>query len=181
MQVLIQKEEAKNKVISMFPGLSIFAGTHYEDNRLLLANNWNTVGAGVSLELLDLPARYMAYKGQQKSVEMAKVQQLATTLGVITQVHIALLDYAIKVDRFRLLDQTYALATNLFTAAQQKQNAGQLPALAVTQRHLEEMAAKLRRDEAVVDLLVAHKRLCVSLGISPLDCDTNGAMSYNFV
>jgi len=40
----------------------------------------------------------------------------------------------------------------------------------VTQRNLEEMASKLRRDEAIVDLLVAHKRLCVSIGMHPLDC-----------
>ncbi|QTA82546.1 Outer membrane efflux protein domain-containing protein [Desulfonema limicola] len=177
MQVLIQKEEAKNKVLSMFPGMSLFGGFHYESNRLLLSNTWNTVGAGVGLELLDLPAKYFAYKGQEKAVEMAKAQRLMTTVGIITQVHIALLDYAIKVDRFRLLDETYALATNLYEMAREKNQAGRLPELAVTQRHLEEMAAKLRRDEAVVDLLVAHKRLCLSIGSNPLGCENDGAMS----
>jgi len=171
LEVMIQKEEAKNKILAMFPGISVFAGTHYEDNRLLLSNNWNTIGAGVGLELLDLPARYVAYKGQLKSVEMAKAQRLMTTVGVITQVHLALLDYAVKVDRFRLLDETYSLSTNLFQMAQTKNQAGRLPELAVTQRHLEEMAAKLRRDESVVDMLVAHKRLCVTIGVDPLECD----------
>ncbi len=172
MQVLIQKEEAKNKVLAMFPGLSIFAGTHFEDNRLLLSNNWNTIGAGVGLELLDLPAKYVALQGQKRAVEMARAQRLMTTVGVITQVHIALLDYAIKVDRFRLLDETYKLSSDLFGMAEEKNRAGRLPELAVTQRNLEEMAAKLRRDEAVVDLLVAHKRLCVSIGMDPLECDS---------
>lgn len=179
MQVLIQKEEAKNKVISMFPGLSVFAGTHYEDNRLLLSNNWNTIGAGVGLELLDLPAKYVALQGQKKAVEMAKSQRLMTTVGVITQVHIALLDYAIKVDRFRLLDETYKLSSDLYGMAEEKNRAGRLPELAVTQRNLEEMAAKLRRDEAVVDLLVAHKRLCVSIGMDPLECDSGLLASAN--
>ena len=156
----------------MFPGVNVFAGTHYEDNRLLYSNNWNTIGAGVSLELLDLPARYVAYRGQKKAIEMAKAQRLMTTVGIITQTHIALLDYAIKVDRFRLLDETYALANNLFKMAQEKNQIGRLPELAVTQRNLEEMAAKLRRDESVVDLLVAHKRLCVTIGIDPLECES---------
>ncbi|MFP4387408.1 MAG: TolC family protein [Desulfococcaceae bacterium] len=177
MQVRIQKEEAKNKVLAMFPGLSIFAGAHYEDNRLLLQNNWATVGAGIGWELLDLPAKYVSYKGQQKAIQMAEAQRLMSTVGVITQVHIALLDYAIKVDRFRLLDETYALANNLFDMAQTKNQAGRLPELAVTQRHLEEMAAKLRRDEAVVDMLVAHKRLCVSIGMDPLECDQQGMLA----
>jgi outer membrane protein TolC len=177
MQVRIQKEEAKNKVLAMFPGISIFAGGHYEDNRLLLQNNWATVGAGIGWELLDLPAKFMSYKGQKKAIQMAEAQRLMSTVGVITQVHIALLDYAIKVDRFRLLDETYALANNLFDMAQTKNQAGRLPELAVTQRHLEEMAAKLRRDEAVVDMLVAHKRLCVSIGMDPLECDQRGMLA----
>jgi outer membrane protein TolC len=177
MQHRIQQEEAKNKVLAMFPGLSIFAGVHYESNRLLLQNNWATVGAGIGWELLDLPAKYASYKGQQYAIQMAEAQRLMTTVGVITQVHIALLDYAIKVDRFRLLDETYALATNLFGMARTKNEAGRLPELAVTQRHLEEMAAKLRRDEAVVDMLVAHKRLCVSIGMDPLACDQPGMLA----
>lgn len=177
MQVRIQQEEAKNKVLAMFPGLSIFAGAHYEDNRLLLQNQWATIGAGIGWELLDLPAKFVSYKGQQKAIQMAEAQRLMTTVGVITQVHIALLDYAIKVDRFRLLDETYALANNLFDMAQTKNAAGRLPELAVTQRHLEEMAAKLRRDEAVVDMLVAHKRLCVSIGMEPLACDQQGMLA----
>ncbi|GBC59604.1 hypothetical protein DENIS_0543 [Desulfonema ishimotonii] len=187
MQVLIQKEEAKNKVLAMFPGISVFAGTHWEDNRLLLSHNWNTVGAAVGLEILDLPAKYVSYKGQQKAIEMAKAQRLMTTVGVITQVHIALLDYAIKVDRFRLLDETYSLSHNLYQMAIEKQRSGRLPELAVTQRHLEEMAAKLRRDEAVVELLVAHRRLCVSIGVNPLECGQTDVMasagqtdSYNY-
>ncbi|MDM8515292.1 TolC family protein [Desulfobacterales bacterium HSG16] len=171
LQLLIQREDAKSAVLSMFPGLSFFAATHYDDNRLLLSNTWNSVGAGIGWELLELPSKYVEYKGRKKAIDVAHHQRLMMTIGVITQVHIALLDYAIKVDRFRLLEETFGLSDKLLNMAKTKYNANKLPAMAVTQRHLEKMAAKLRRDEAVVDLLVAHKRLCVSLGVSPLDCD----------
>lgn len=174
IQVMIQKEEAKRAFLRLFPGVNFFAATHYDDNRLLLSNTWNTVGAGVGWNLLDLPANFAMLKGQEKSIDMAEAERLMMTVGVITQVHIALLDYAIKVDRFRLLEETYLLAADLLDMAQAKNSAGRLPELAVTQRYLEEMAAKLRRDEAVVDMLVAHKRLCVSIGMAPQDC--NGAV-----
>ncbi len=174
IQVMIQQTEAKRAFLNLFPGVSFFAATHYDDNRLLYANTWNTVGAGVGWNLLELPSNIARLKGQEKSIDMAEAQRLMMTVGVITQVHIALLDYAIKVDRFRLLEETYQLAANLLDMAQAKNSAGRLPELAVTQRYLEEMAAKLRRDEAVVDMLVAHKRLCVSIGMSPQECD--GAM-----
>lgn len=172
IQVMIQKEEAKRAFLNLFPGVSFFAATHYDDNRLLLSNTWNTVGAGVGWNLLDIPANLARLKGQEKSIDMAEAQRLMMTVGVITQVHIALLDYAIKVDRFRLLEETYLLAADLLDMAQTKNSAGRLPDLAVTQRYLEEMASKLRRDEAVVDMMVAHKRLCVSIGMAPQDCDS---------
>ncbi len=173
MQVRIQQVEAKAKMLDLFPGLRFFASTHYDDNRLLYSNTWNSFGAGLGWELLDLPSKIAVAKGSEKAVEMAKTQRLLLTVGVITEVHIALLDYAIKVDRFRLLEDTYKLSSNLLNMAIEKNQAGRLPQLEVTQRHLEEMAAKLRRDEAVVELLTAHKRLCVTLGMAPLECDTS--------
>ncbi len=170
IQVLIQKEEARGAFLNLFPGVNFFAASHYDDNRLLYANTWNSVGAGVGWNLLDIPANLAILRGKEKSISMAELQRLMMTVGVITQVHIALLDYAIKVDRFRLLEETYGLAANLLNMAREKSGAGQLSELAVTQRYLEEMASKLRRDEAVVDMLVAHKRLCVSIGMAPQEC-----------
>lgn len=172
LNVLIQKEQAKSEFLKLFPGVSFFAGYNYDQNRLLYSNTWSSAGAGLAWNLLNLPSQYAKYKGTKKGEEMAKAQRLMTTVGVITQVHMSLLDYAIKVDRFRLLDETYVLAANLLDMAKEKNQFGKLPKLAVTQRHLEEMAAKLRRDESVVDMLVAHKRLCVTIGVDPLDCDS---------
>lgn len=171
LQYMIHKEHVKSAILKLFPGLNFFASTHYDDNRLLLSNTWNTVGANIGWNLLDIPAGIAALQGHEKAVDMAEAQRLMMTVGVITQVHIALLDYAIKVDRFKLLEETYLLAADLLNMARKKFEGGMLPQLAVTQRYLEEMAAKLRRDEAVVDLLVAHKRLCVSIGIDPMQCD----------
>jgi len=173
MHVRIQAEEARAAFWKLFPGVNLFAGTHYDHNRLLLSNTWNSVGASLGWNLLDLPARIASLQASGVAVNMAEAQRLLSTVGVITQVHIALLDYAIKVDRFRLLEDTYVISADLLDMAREKSSLGKLKRLDVTQRHLEEMASKLKRDEAVVDLLVAHKRLCVSLGIDPLDCDTS--------
>ncbi|MCP4345547.1 MAG: TolC family protein [Desulfobacterales bacterium] len=173
LNVLMQKQEAKLAFLRLFPGVNIFAGSHYDSNRLLHSSMWNSVGAGIGMDLLNLPSAYVALKAHEKTLDMTEAQRLLMTVGVITQVHLALLDYAIKVDRFRLLEDTYIISADLLKMAREKNAVGRLPELAVTQRHLEEMAAKLRRDESVVDLLVAHKRLCVSIGIDPLNCDAS--------
>ncbi|MDM8548746.1 TolC family protein [Desulfobacterales bacterium HSG2] len=173
MQVRIQKEEAKRAFWELFPGVNFFAAGHYDKNRLLLSNTWSSVGAGLGWNLLELPSRIAKHQSEKMGINKAEIQRIMLTVGVITQVHIALLDYAIKVDRFRLLEETYILSADLLDMAKLKIQASKLEPLAATQRHLEEMAAKLRRDEAVVDLIVAHKRLCVAVGIDPLDCDAS--------
>ena len=185
INVMIQKQDAKSAFLKLFPGVNLFARTSYDSNRLLLSSTWNTVGAGIGWNLLDLPARIADLKRSGKTVDMAEAQRLMLTVGVITQVHIALLDYAIKVDRFRLLEDTYTLSADLLDMSKEKMAVGKLKQLDVTQRQLEEMASKLRRDESVVDMIVAHKRLCVTVGIDPLDCDgsfrggRSGAMADN--
>ncbi len=173
IEVHLQKAERHAAFLSLFPGLNLFAATHYDGNRLLLNSTWYSVGAGIGWSLLDLPSRWATVRGHDEAIKMAETQSLMMTVGVITQVHVALLDYSIKVDRFRLLEETYELASSLLTMAKQKNSAGRLTDMAVTERQLEEMAAKLRRDEAVVDLLTSHKRLCVSIGIDPLECGRN--------
>ncbi|MDQ7074207.1 MAG: TolC family protein [Gammaproteobacteria bacterium] len=171
LKVHVQREEAYNALLRMFPGFSLFAGRHYDGNTLLRANYWGSVGANLSMDLFALPSRYMQMQGEEKAVELLKVQRLMMTAGVITQTHVALLDYAIKVDRFLLLEETYTLSSELLEMMRNKdriQNGSRTSSsLPVTQKILEEMAAKLRRDEAVVELLAAHKRLFVSLGVDP--------------
>jgi len=173
LKVHVQREEAYNALLRMFPGFGLFAGRHYDGNTLLRANYWGSVGANLSMDLFALPSRYMQMQGEEKAVELLKVQRLMMTAGVITQTHVALLDYAIKVDRFLLLEETYTLSAELLKMTRKRDEIENgtggkgRSSLAVTQKILEEMAAKLRRDEAVVELFAAHKRLFVSLGVDP--------------
>ncbi|NOY62253.1 MAG: TolC family protein [Gammaproteobacteria bacterium] len=169
MQVRIQREEARTALLRMFPGVNLFVGRYHDRNPLLFSNTWSNVGANLSLDLFQLPSSYARLKGSEREIEMVKAQRLMVTVGVLTQTNLALLNYAIRADRFLLLEDTYGLSEELLSMTRARAEVGKLSKLAVTQRLLEEMAAKLRRDEAVVDLLVAHKRLLTSIGVNPSD------------
>lgn len=167
LSVRVQKDQAQAELLQMFPGLTLSLGQSYDSNFLLHTQAWSTAAAGISWNLLQLPARFQAKETAERRAEMAKVGRLQMTVAVLTQVHISLLDYEIAADRFKLREDSYELTAELLEMSRERNKAGILSNLAVTQRLLEDMATKLKRDQSVVDLIVAHRRLLASLGINP--------------
>lgn len=163
----IQSDEARAMLISMFPNLALSLGSDFDKNYLLRDQAWSSVGVNLGWNLLALPSKYAAYQSGKKGVAVARAQRLQITVGVLAQVHIAILDYGIAVDRFRLREESYRLTKDLLDMSRERFSAGKLSNLAVTQRLLEDMSVKLQRDQSVVDLIVAHRRLLVSIGADP--------------
>lgn len=164
----IQRDEVRAALLSMFPSLSLSAGYSYNSNPLAETNEWNTVGYSIGWSLLSLPAQYQRVQSEKGRIGMKRAARLQMTVAVITQVHIGLLDYRIAVERFRLYEEAYGLTSELLDMTRERNSAGILSDLSVTQRLLEDMAAKLRRDQAVVDLIVAYRRMLTSAGMDPM-------------
>lgn len=164
-QEKINRDNVRAELLSMFPDLTFGIGRHYDDNRLLHANNWNTVGVNFGWNLLKLPSLAKRKNAREHEVEQAKYERLQTTVGVVTQVHLSLLDYAVKVDRMLLLEESYTLANDVLSMVQEHNRLGKISDLAVTERVLQDLAAKMRRDQSVVDVMVSYRRMLSSSGV----------------
>ncbi len=159
VQILIQKEEARSAIQAMAPNIDFFATEAYRKDRRQLADAWKTAGLEIVRNLLNLSSRIDALPPGNKKENMIQKQHLIVTSGVIAQVHIAMLDYAINKDRYIRLGQTFHSAGDTSTPSDPKVNRG-----------LEIMAAKLRLDEAAADCLVTYYRLCASIGVDHVKC-----------
>lgn len=162
----IRQDDVRASIASMFPDLTFGIGASYDDNRLLRANHWNNAAVSLGWNLLSLPSKLARMDAAEDGVDKAKYERLATTVGVMTQTNLATLDYAVKIDRFLLREEAYTLANDLLTMVKASNRAGRVSDLAVTQRVLEDVAEKLRRDRAVVDAIVSYRRLLASIGMS---------------
>lgn len=162
----IRQDDVRAEMLQMFPDLTFGVGTHYNHEPLLNANRWNTFGVNFGWNLLAIPERIHRKHAAENSVEAAQYERMQLTVGVLTQVNLALLDYAVKVDRFLLMEESYTLTNDLLNMVRNSNKAGRITDLAVTQRSLEDVASKLRRDRSVVDALVGYRRLLVSTGLS---------------
>lgn len=139
-QILIQKEEARQAIRSITPDIEFFDFASYASGRIVLADAWARTGRGIVSRLVDSDNKGGVSR-----------QHLMIAAGVIAQTHIALSDYAIKKDRFVLLEQ----------ACQRTESTGP---------PLEKMAAKLRLEEGAADWLAAYHRLCGSIGLDHMKC-----------
>lgn len=167
LQAFMLQEDARLAMLSLFPGVSLFAGRHYDSNTLLQSNTWNAIGAELSWNLFALPAKLQRLEARELAVQRGDADRVLVTASVITQVHLGLLDYATKADRFLLMDDSYKITQDIEGMTDVLRTAGQATDMQYTQRLLENLATKLRRDEAVVELFSAYAKLFASAGIAP--------------
>lgn len=164
----IRQDDVRATIASMFPDLTFGIGASYDDNRLLSANHWNNAAVTLGYNFLSLPSKFARMDAAEDGVDQAKYERLAATVGVMTQTNLATLDYAVKIDRFLLREESYTLANDLLSMVKVSNRAGRVSDLAVTQRVLEDVAEKLQRDRAVVEAIVSYRRLLASIGM-PVD------------
>lgn len=167
LQAKILQEDTRAAMMSLFPGLSLFAGRHYDDSAVLRTNTWNAIGAELSWNLFALPAKFQRLGARELAEQRGEIERALVTASVITQVHLGLLDYAIKADRFLLMDDSYKITQDIEGMTDVLRTAGQVTDMKYTERLLENLATKLRRDEAVVELFASYAKLFASIGLTP--------------
>jgi len=161
----IRRDDARAAMLNIFPDLTFGVGSHYDGNSLVQQSQWNTFGVNFLWDVLAVPAKMKRRSAALKGVEVVRHERMAETIGVMTQVNMSLLDYAVKIDRFLLLEESYTLTNDLLKMVRDSNKAGRVSNLAVTQRSLEDVAAKLKRDRSVVEAIVGYRRLLVSVGM----------------
>lgn len=164
---IIQRDEARAAMVSMFPGLNFSGGYHYDDDDFLTDPDWFSVGIDLMTNLLSLPSKYANWSAQKKTTEVVRIQRVLLTAGIIAQVHVALHDYYLKEKQYRLQDESYRISKELFDMSEVRNRAGTIgfSDTVVTQRMLETMLARLERDRGIVELMNSYYKLLVTLGL----------------
>ncbi|MGB1109311.1 MAG: TolC family protein [Gammaproteobacteria bacterium] len=163
----IAQDEVHATLLSMFPSLKFSFAHNFDNDRLLHHNYWGSAAASLSWNLLSIPAKYAKFEGDKRGVDLAKLERMKITQAVVTQVHLAALNYSIAAERFRLHENAFRLTDDLLNISIQQRDAGRGSAVQVTRDLLQNMESKLKRDQTVVELIVAHRRMLASIGMNP--------------
>ena len=164
----IANEETKRVMLRMFPGLSFNYGTNKSSDSYLINDRWQDAGLQISfnlLGLLSLPAqRQLADAG----VQLADQRRLATQMAVLTQLHVARLQFANAVRQYERAQTIATVDQRLSEHVNNQVQADKLTTLERVSQQTTTILSVLRRYQAQSNMQAASSRLQATLGMEPV-------------
>ncbi len=164
----VARDEAKKAITKMFPGVSFSYGTKGTNDEYIVNQRWNEAGAQISFNLLGILSAPTAKRLADMGISMADQRQVATQMAVISQVHIARLNYAnaakqyMRADKIARVDSRMAEVVNARAKAESQSRQD-----SVAQQTASILSA-LRRYQALSNAQAAASRLQATLGLEPV-------------
>lgn len=163
----IAQEETKRVMLRMFPGISFNYGAKASDDKYLVNQHWREAGAQVSFNLLGLLSAPTQNRLAELGVSMADQRRVATQMAILSQVHIARLNYANAAKQFERSD---AIARVDGRMAEHMARMAQAETQSQQERVAQQTAnilSQLRRYQALSNAQAAASKLQATLGLEP--------------
>lgn len=171
-QFKIDVADVHAEMVKSIPGIGPFIGGHYDSNSFMVSNAWMDAGVKVTMNLVDLlsaPQRI----GQAKSVaETTRARRLAVAMAVLTQLHVATVQYRHALKEFRLVGQIADIDDRITGLAGLSRQAGSGTRMDEIRTEAAAMLSRLRRFVIYAELRAARGRLNAALGLDPVSAST---------
>ena len=167
-QERITQDEVHSAFLKLFPSLSLNAGVNYNDTDYLRNNDWTSAGLGVNWNLMNVFRHGKTEELNKLKIAASKQQALATSMAVISQVHIADIQFKESNDTYQLATQYFDVAQRIKTQVDSNRAAQNIGDLTVIREDLNALLAELRRDVAYAEVQNNYGKVLVSMGLDPL-------------
>ncbi|MBZ0094380.1 MAG: TolC family protein [Sulfuricella sp.] len=164
----IAQQETRRTLLKIFPGLSFNYAVKTSNDSYLINQNWNEVGAQLSLNLLGLLAAPAQMRLADAGVMLADQKRMTTQMAVLTQLHIARLQYANAAHQFARADAIAAVDARLAGHVANQEEAGKQTRLDRVAQQTATILSQLRRYQALSNAQTAAAKLQATLGLEPL-------------
>lgn len=172
LQERISLYETKKAIARMLPGIDLTVGKYFDDNSFLYYPNWIEGGARITWNLMSLITGPAQYKLAKSQVEVSRMSRLALSMAVLTQVHVAYLDYFSKRRQYEISDQIQQLDARIYRIAKNETITGAQNRLNEIRVGVDSLMTAYRRYQNYAALQNAYGQLQVSVGL-PLGMEKN--------
>lgn len=166
--VRIAQQETRRTLLRIFPGLSFNYAVKTSNDSYLINQNWNEVGAQISFNLLGLLAAPAQMRLADAGVMLADQKRMTTQMAVLTQLHIARLQYANAAHQFARADAIAAVDARLAGHVANQEKAEKQTRLDRVAQQTASILSQLRRYQALSNAQSAAAKLQATLGLEPL-------------
>ena len=164
-QSRISRSEVRAAMYSMFPSLNLTATANSDDSNYQLYNDYVEMGATLSWNLMSVfngPANRRVAKAQ---VGVAEQQRLALAMAVISQVHIANLNFVQSRQEYAVAEEFLGVSQRLTKQTRDAQKVAKFGELEVIRQEASLLLATLRRDIAFAELQNSFSTVYASVGL----------------
>lgn len=169
----ITVNEGRKALLMMLPNVRMFVDFNNSSNPLLYNQSWWEIGVRAAYNLLKLPQQMKRYQAIGQEEEMLKAQLLALSVGVLSQVRIAVTNVGEAENRYRINKRVYDSYSRYREAAIQAHTlTGSLSQLELDRVELETAEAKIDCLIELGNYYVSYYRLLNMVGMSELSNET---------
>ncbi|GAB4060933.1 TolC family protein [Uliginosibacterium sediminicola] len=160
--------ETRRALLKLFPGLSFSYAMKQSDDSYLINQSWNEAGLQISFNLFNLLSAPAQMRLSEAGVALADQKRLVTQMAVLSQLHIARLQYANAIQQFERADEIAKIESRMTEHSKNQAEAEKQSKLDRVSQSTSYVLAQLRRYQALSNAQSAASKLQASLGLEPV-------------
>lgn len=161
-------DETHKAMAKLLPGVELNVGTHYDSNDFLVNNEWRDAGIQVSWNLLNLLNAGHIKAAAKAQYELAREQRLALNMAVLTQVHVAYIDYTSRRQQFELTRQLSDVEQRILEHTRNATQANAQGKLAEIRAATSALMSELKLYQSYAAYQGAYGQMVATLGLDPV-------------
>lgn len=166
--------ETHKAIAKLLPGIELSAGAHYDSNNFLVNNEWRDAGLQVSWNLLNLLNAKHIKAAAKAQYDLAREQRLALNMAVLTQVHVAYIDYASRKQQFEWTQQLNDVEQRILEHTRNATAADAQGKLSEIRAATSALMAALRLYQSYAAYQGAYGQMVATLGLDPVPATVAG-------
>jgi outer membrane protein TolC len=170
----INAKELDAALLSALPSFRGILGVNVDSNDFLYNSDWMQWGARASWNVLNL----FRYPAQKKAVQaqddLLQQRELALTMAVITQVHVARARFAHLSEELSTASHQMRVQDKIMTQIRAGHKAGAMSQQTLLREEMNTLVAEVKYDIAYADSQNAYANLFGSMGIDDFSPDITG-------
>ena len=165
-QERVNAKEARARMLSLFPSLRFDANWTYDSNKYLYNKNNFEYGALLGVNLLNVFQSFNNSEINELNEKIIKEQRLALSMTILSQVHIANINYAQTLREYSNARQYLEVSQRINDLISNAQKISRFGELEVIREEASLLVAKLRNDIAFAEMQYSLGSLYSSVGMN---------------
>ena len=162
---IISVQETKASMASLMPGLNFNAAWTHSSNDYLMNKTNFEYGSTMGANLLNIYLYPKIKKFNETNTEVIKEKRLALSMAVLSQVHLANIDYAMALEEYDTAERYYQVSRKITEQIKNAQKIARFGNLELIREQASLLVAELRYDIAYSKLQHAIGKIYASVGL----------------